>query len=609
MALELTDSPLQLKLLQVVLRFRLSSSCFLVICLRMATANEPRVLPEYIRKAWRLQRHDGYLARQNGELDSWTVSSLVEAHLKTHLDHYHQHDHKDACTISSLSSMSAAKIIDMLGISDNIEADVRTVVKSINSTTLRQLLKDPRTPYSTLRAFLATPSIANSARQPVDIDEAVLANEKYIRSQGGEANHDGRFLVTVEDLSRIIGDPSNDPQAPLVIRRKDPPKGGFEILDERRQRTIRVQPSDAGFVETFERITKGILRGLDWSNVFVAGGMVVTTLLHTAGPNKDHHKRIQDCDIDVYLYGLGPEAANRKVEEIYNVWKSNLPPTNRQQLVVKNHKTILFLSDYPNRRIQIILRLISSPTQALLNFDLDACAVGFDGSRVLMLPRCARAIETGYGQFLSQSHGTTDRPSYSTFTMDLIFGHPLADRRATQQIRLFKYADRGFGLRILPSYVECLEEDNLAKYFPNSNEEEENSPVSPFWQKSRKPLGAEPGLKTLRRIAYLGQNYTQRYYFGATPICKHPASRWLDAGEWKQVHETTLAFNSPIRAPNHQGADNGGHSMPFPAISLSDLDTPELHEDHLGDRAGIGGFELFMRHCEAWRLHARHLAV
>ena len=363
----------------------------------MATASGPRELPDYIRRAWRLQRRDRYQARQNRELDSWTVSSLVEAHLRTHLDHYYQHHLTGVNKIPSLLSMSVGKIIEILDTSDNIQTDVRTVVNSINSVTLRQILKDPRTPYPTLRAFLAFPSIANSARQPVDIDEAVLANEKYIRSRGAEANRDSMFLVTLEDLSRIIGAPSNDPQAPLAITRKDPPKGGFEILDECRQRTIRVQPNNDAFAETFERITKGILRGLDWSNVFIAGGMVVTTLLHTSGPTRDGFKSIQDCDIDVYLYGLGPEEANRKVEEIYNVWRSNLPPTNRQQLVVKNHKTILFLSDYPNRRIQIILKLLASPTQALLNFDLDACAVGFDGSRVLMLPRCARTIETGYG--------------------------------------------------------------------------------------------------------------------------------------------------------------------------------------------------------------------
>lgn len=375
----------------------------------MATASGPRDLPGYIRRAWRLQRRDGYLARQSGELDSWTVSSLVEAHLKTHLHHYYQHNLNDAGKIPSLSTMSAGKIIEMLDTSDNVEADLRTIVKSINSVILRQILKDPRTPYPILRAFLATTSIADSARQPVDIDEAVLANENYIRSRGGEANRDGKFLVTLEDLSRVVGAPSDDPQAPLVITRKDPSKGGFETLDERRQRTVRIQPNDAVFTGTFERITKGTLRGLDWSNVFVAGGMVVTTLLHTTGPTRDDDKSVQDCDVDVYLYGLGPEEANRKVGEIYNVWRSNLPPTNRQQMVVKNHKTILFLSDYPNRRIQIILKLLTSPTQALLSFDLDACAVGFDGRRVLMLPRCARAIETGYGKFFSQLSCPADK--------------------------------------------------------------------------------------------------------------------------------------------------------------------------------------------------------
>ena len=564
----------------------------------MATASGPRELPGYVRRAWRVQRHDGYLARQNGELDSWTVSSLVEAHFKTQLEHYYQHDLTGTSKIASLSSMSTAKIIEMLAISDNVEADIRTIAKSINSVTLRQILNDPRTPYPTLRAFLAIPSIANSARQPVDIDEAVLANEKYIRSRGGEANRDGKYLVTLEDLSHVTGASSDDPQAPLAITRKDPPKGGFEILDECRQRTIRIQPNDAAFAETFERITKGILRGLDWSNVFVAGGMAVTTLLHTAGPTQDDDRSIRDCDVDVYLYGLDPEQANLKVEEIYNVWRSNLPPTNRQQLVVKNHKTILFLSDYPHRRIQIILKLLTSPTQALLNFDLDTCAVGFDGSRVLMLPRCARAMETGYGNFSSQSRSRTDQTSYSTFTMDLIFGHPLADRRASQEIRLLKYADRGFGLRILPSYAKSLEEDNLEKYLLNANDEEEEN--SPFWQKSRKPQGAEPGLKTLRRIAYLGQNYTRRFYFGVTPICTCPKWRWPDEEEWKHLCDTAMAFNDSLQAPIR----DGGYPLSSPVISLCNLDSPKMHEDLPGGRRAIGGFELFMRHCEAWRLHA-----
>ena len=83
--------------------------------------------------------------------------------------------------------------------------------------------------------------------------------------------------------------------------------------------------------------------------------------------------------------------------------------------------------------------------------------------------------------------GYTDNISYSTFTMDLVFGHHLADRRASQEIRLFKYADRGFGLRVLPSYAKSLE-DNLQKRLRNTSAEREGD--CPFWQMNRKPEGA-----------------------------------------------------------------------------------------------------------------------
>lgn len=186
--------------------------------------------------------------------------------------------------------------------------------------------------------------------------------------------------------------------------------------------------------------------------------------------------------------------------------------------------------------------------------------------------------------------------------MDLVFGHPLADRRATQEIRLFKYADRGFGLRILPSYAKSLEKDNLDKHVSNANGEEKEE--SPFWQKSRKPQGAEPGLKTLRRIAYLGQNYTQRFYFGSTPICKWSKRRWPGAGLWLHLRDRIPAVNDMLQAANDQGAKDGGFPLPSLTISLCDLDSRKMQEDLPGGRKAIGGFELFMRHCEAWRLHA-----
>lgn len=66
--------------------------------------------------------------------------------------------------------------------------------------------------------------------------------------------------------------------------------------------------------------------------------------------------------------------------------------------------------------------------------------MGFDGEEVWMLARAARSLVTGY----------------TSFTMDLIHGHYLNDRRASQDERVFKYARRGYGIRFLPSYVDSI---------------------------------------------------------------------------------------------------------------------------------------------------------
>lgn len=63
--------------------------------------------------------------------------------------------------------------------------------------------------------------------------------------------------------------------------------------------------------------------------------------------------------------------------------------------------------------------MVASAAEVLLNFDLDPCAICWNGKEVLMLPRAARALETGY----------------TVFTMDLVHGHHLGDRRATQEVR------------------------------------------------------------------------------------------------------------------------------------------------------------------------------
>ncbi|KAL8925779.1 MAG: hypothetical protein Q9208_003276 [Pyrenodesmia sp. 3 TL-2023] len=503
----------------------------------------------------------------------------------------------------------------------------------------------------------AQESGSDGDRKLVDIDEAVLAAERYVRSSQIKPS-DG-YLVTLKDLSRMFG--PADAAGLIPLKRKSPPKGGFEFLHQKRKKTIRIQGSDASFVKTFDRVTQDTLKGLDWSHVFVAGGMILNTLLHTDDLSKDIHGDIKDCDIDLYLYDLDPVQANQKVEEIYKVWCTNvldhdstssIPPA--RHLVVKNAKTINFIPEYPGRRVQIILKLLPSPLDILLNFDLDVCSLGFDGSRVLMLPRCARAIETGY----------------STFTMDLIWGHHLGSRRETQEIRVFKYADRGFGLRILPSYVRSLAEDkfgdtaSLQQLHPfvgtrdDEVERDRNGPTRVF--------EGETGLKSLKRISYLARKFVHRCYFGPSRVLDHSEHRdgdglddlmWGDefdedaSDEDMSEEDETLddliteeasdggeaeENKSPKEQTREHASDKTGFLEPWdhqseedqpcidpcskadenpvdgldscPIIRLCAMDGFSTHRGLPDGPRSLAVFEVLMRHCEAWRLDAVGLA-
>lgn len=457
---------------------------------------ESAELPPFLRNAWGWGQPHESTAKKNNELDGWTVSSLVETWLKFKMNRHktlQETRAREKSITPSLFSMTTGSFLEDLNNSDNPEADMRTSADMLDTTTLRHLLRDPRSTYKVLRAFysLTLPvvgtDLAPTSRRAIDIDEAILRNERYVRSRGDAENEDGKYLVGLSDLCTAVGACPEGPHR-FSFTRVDPPKGGLEVLDERRPRVMYLLPNDQTFIQAFGHTTDGILRGLDWANVFAAGGKVLGTLI-CAGD-------VKESDIDLYIYGLDAEQANQKVRHIYQIWSDNLPASNHEKLVVKNPKTINLIPSYPNCRVQIVLKLVSSLTQALLNFDLDECAVGFDGSRVLMLPRCARAIETGY----------------SVFTMDLIWGYHLSDRRETQRSRVFKYADRGFGLRILPSYAKALEEDDLERQSHKDDKidlDDEYDEARRFGvSRARKPDGVqEPGLKTLKRIAYLGRSY------------------------------------------------------------------------------------------------------
>ncbi|KAL8640619.1 MAG: hypothetical protein Q9226_008726, partial [Calogaya cf. arnoldii] len=495
-------------------------------------------LPNFMFTAWRLRSDDIPQAQEQDALQGWTVSSLCSACLRYQLDR-HEQALENHSAVPSLASASVRSLLEQLAAQPSaalLEQNVNLITASLNQTTLRRILLDPRTPYVIFRILHAV-----DAGSIFDVDEAILANEQYIRSQHPRP---GNFLVTLNDLNHILGSfnqqgnttilGSHDQHGNTTCMRKDPPKGGFEFLDQKRNQTLQCLGTDRKFKTMFNYVTEGCLDGLDWEHVFIAGGIVLNTLLHTTALDQAPNvasTELSDCDIDLYLYDLTPDEANRKVEHIYEIWHRNVCPVD--QMIVKTSKTITLIPKYPDRRTQIILKLLPSPLDILLNFDLDACAMGFDGSRVLMLPRAARALETGY----------------STFTMDLIWGHHLGNRRESQEVRIFKYADRGFGLRILPSYVRSLEETG-SEDAEFDLQADRGGPTRVF--------ESEPGLTTLRRIAYLARLFVHRY----AQACR------------------------------------------FRIISLAALDGYAMHEGLPDHRKGLPVFEVLMRHCEAWRLDA-----
>ncbi|KAK7007898.1 hypothetical protein R3P38DRAFT_2552529 [Favolaschia claudopus] len=273
-----------------------------------------------------------------------------------------------------------------------------------------------------------------SIEQKGDIDEWILIHEKYLADDERLGDHWQGGLITLDDARDVFPTSVLSREHRKIARPSDLP--GYKFLDKLRAATVEIQPSLPAFRDSFERISDGLLKNLNWDNVLVAGGIVLGTLMAVDAAAGAPWR---SSDIDVYIHGLGPNEANAKIQHIFSTFQANLPP-NTPTFVVRNSKTITFYASYPLRRIQVVLKLVKSPRAVLLNFDLDVCAMGWDGSDVWMLPRAARALETGY----------------IVFTMNLIQGHYLSERRATQEQRVFKYAYKGYGIRILPSYVSSL---------------------------------------------------------------------------------------------------------------------------------------------------------
>eukprot|EP01112_Ceratiomyxa_fruticulosa_P018058 TRINITY_DN5726_c0_g1_i2.p1 TRINITY_DN5726_c0_g1~~TRINITY_DN5726_c0_g1_i2.p1 ORF type:complete len:905 (-),score=210.35 TRINITY_DN5726_c0_g1_i2:202-2916(-) len=193
--------------------------------------------------------------------------------------------------------------------------------------------------------------------------------------------------------------------------------------------------TETEFHERWKTFTNGLLEGLDWNNVFIAGGAVQACLLTR------NIEEYQSSDIDMFFYGMNSDAeANNKLRHIYDVIQNNVQKNAKKDVqqvgfsrfkkgsegvvVVRSFRAVTILGEYPNRHVQIILRHYRSPAEVLLGFDIDSCTVGFDGNRVWAMERFQRAITKGYN-LVNETR-----------------------RSLTYETRLLKYSKRGFAVAV-----------------------------------------------------------------------------------------------------------------------------------------------------------------
>ncbi|KAE8230479.1 hypothetical protein CF326_g4520 [Tilletia indica] len=480
----------------------------------------------------------------------------------------------------TLFAQAASRIAIELGKASEKEAQaIAKRVPHVASLEFKNIIwKLPRLPYAIFSQALQNASaIAGAAKakehddsdQPEkDIDEWIIRNEKYMRarlildqrreedSKASATNDDPipslaqlgidkvsshwkEYMVGLgRDAKRVFvnNNPAESSSPTIRIERPDTAQlPGQLLLDQYRKDAIEINSLPA-FQSRFDSMTFGALKGLNWSNVLVAGGIALAALTCVTD---EEMKNSESSDIDLYIWGLTANQANTKLQEIEKVFVSNLPADKDtgkpiQYAVLRNSQTITFMpGKYPYRRVQVVLKLCPNPMAILLNFDLDQVAIGYTGDEVWMLPRASRALITGY----------------TTFTMDLIHGSFLAPRKATQDQRVFKYAERGYGLRFLPSYLEALGTVPLNQRTTTENNVPEESLL-------RDELSVTMREERARTAWWLA------HHFGAftSPLEKREVS----------MNDTTIGLGN---------------------------DTPELAE-----KSSMSGWQLFARHIALWEL-------
>jgi len=232
---------------------------------------------------------------------------MAIAHIKMHAKSAELYQERLAASLDlqkvskvhSLQQLAANNLVHTLRY--DVKDGVDVLLKSCPPSLLRLVSNNPRLHYTAMRAFQTSSATVHTPEdEHIDLDELVLSNESFIRADKSDWG-----LVTLDDAevifpkSKLEVDSDGNPLFRSLVR-ENPPTTGFSFFDFHRRKEIKIQPNTAAFQETFDRLTRGCLQGLDWDNIFVAGGMALSALMCV---NKDMDKDFIDSDIDMYIHG------------------------------------------------------------------------------------------------------------------------------------------------------------------------------------------------------------------------------------------------------------------------------------------------------------------
>ncbi|GAA5982662.1 hypothetical protein JCM10908_006737 [Rhodotorula pacifica] len=289
-------------------------------------------------------------------------------------------------------------------------------------------------------------------------------------------------------LVRVFGEEWNDLVKPgmtaIAADKGSKVKKGLVLDSSKFTNGTHAQPCanlDA-FKRTLKEATGGLLEKLDWSNVVLGGGAVLSILT-----GKADDEVYKGSDVDLFLFGLQPDELIPKVNSVIEQIQAALPPKSKQTttvykgswndgptqvevdetseewreehsfewgsqyqgelLIVKGFNAFTLVPPRgcePRRPIQIVLHNHATAFDAFAGFDLDACAVGYTGKTVIAVPRAVRSLSLG-----GWSAGI------NFFDLKVCRkGDPSA---STASSRALKYLPRGFSLALPSAALKALE--------------------------------------------------------------------------------------------------------------------------------------------------------